>query len=457
MLELFRSRPLRMVILGAFGIRLLWMLGILLFNPEQGFYQFDSQLYGHFAGVLEDHGRFAYYNPDLEAFYPVHAHTPGYPFLIYLTNLLGLSTVGLILLQIICSTLSVMLTMRLTQLFGGSERAAIWAGGFMALDVSSVVFANLVMSESVFTFLLLLAVVLVVRSLKVRFSWGGMLIAGTLLGYGILCRPVGLYLPIAFVLALLLFNQKGWKQSWKSIAALVVGVLVVLSPWVLRNQNAFGSPFLTTLDNTNLFYYRAAGVVARRDNISLIKARRQLETKYVLPVQEQYEDRPIALSQYLRGEAMNIIASNAGIYAKIHVVAVLELMGKPMRHPIQMQFGWDDEQKTIWHWADPNEAGMWEQFKANASPFTMAMVFLQVLLLILLWIGVVNGIRISWKQGKRLLLFLVLGMCCYFALVAAGPETNARFRIPLMPYLALLSAFGWTAIRWSRKSDSPTD
>jgi len=125
-----------------------------------------------------------------------------------------------------------------------------------------------------------------------------------------------------------------------------------------------------------------------------------------------------------------------------------------MRHPIQMQFGWAKEEHTIWHGADPNDASMWEQFKANASGFTMVMVFFQLLLLGLLWLAFARGTLRLWKQKEWLTVFLALGMIAYFCLVAAGPETNARFRIPLLPFLAVVAGFG--IARFTDKEDAKT-
>lgn len=442
MRSFFQHKPFLAVAVIALVVRVAWFVGITLMNGEAGFFQTDTGLYSHFAKTMLDHGQFAYYHGELNEFYSVHSHTPGYPTFIYLFLATGTYHYGLILVQILLSVLTVILVVKLTDLLFNNKKAAFWAGLFVALDVPSIVFANLVMSETLFTTLVTGAVYLIISHIKKEQSWKKIATAGLLMGIAILCRPVGLYLPIGFVLALWFFKIESGKKTLGRIAVFGSCIAMVVSIWLIRNQNTFGEPFITTLDNTNLFYYRAAGVVARTDNISLIQARRKLESQYIDLYQKKYKDMPITLSRMLRNRALEIIADNPGTYAKIHITAAAELLVKPMRHPIQMQFGWADEEKTIWHWGSPNDASLWDQFVANASPFTMLMVFVQLALLLVLWLAFAVGTFKLWRRKDWLTLFLVLGMIGYFCIVAAGPETNARFRIPLLPFVVLVAGAG---------------
>jgi hypothetical protein len=438
---LFSYRPFWIIAAIALAVRLAWCIGILATNADVGFFQTDSEIYSHFAQTMLDYDQFAYYHPDLDAFYSVHSRTPGYPTFIYLFKMLGLGTLSIIITQVLLSVFTVVMTMRLTVLLLQNKRAASWAGLIVALDIPSIVFSNLVMSETLFTALLITVAFWIVRYLKSGSLSGRLSFVGAVLGVAVLCRPVGLYMVAGMALALWCFRTGTRASALKSVVIFVMGFALVLSGWMVRNKTTFDHAFITTLDNTNLFYYRAAGVVAREDNISLFNARVKLEKQYVDQYSEQFPN-PYDLSTQLRNQAIEIIAEHPGTYAKIHAMAAIELLGKPMRQPIQMQFGWAKEEYSIRDWADANESSMWDQFKANASGFTMAMVFFQLLLLALLWLAFARGTLRLWKQKEWLTLFLALGMIAYFCLVAAGPETNARFRIPLLPFLAVVAGFG---------------
>jgi hypothetical protein len=74
-----------------------------------------------------------------------------------------------------------------------------------------------------------------------------------------------------------------------------------------------------------------------------------------------------------------------------------------------------------------------------------ALLFLQLILMIFLWVGV--GLAIGRLRGAAPSnVWLVLTLLCagLLLLVApAGPEATERFRVPAIPMLALLAAFGW--------------
>jgi hypothetical protein len=44
----------------------------------------------------------------------------------------------------------------------------------------------------------------------------------------------------------------------------------------------------------------------------------------------------------------------------------------------------------------------------------------------------------------------VIAVLAYFIIISAGPEAASRFRVPLTPLLALLSAAGWQSLRKGR-------
>ena len=56
--------------------------------------------------------------------------------------------------------------------------------------------------------------------------------------------------------------------------------------------------------------------------------------------------------------------------------------------------------------------------------------------------------RKAFSQTQRSLVVLSLVMVGYFTMLSVGVEAYARFRIPMIPFLSLLSVIGWVyAIR----------
>jgi 4-amino-4-deoxy-L-arabinose transferase-like glycosyltransferase len=62
------------------------------------------------------------------------------------------------------------------------------------------------------------------------------------------------------------------------------------------------------------------------------------------------------------------------------------------------------------------------------------------------WVGLIAGMRKCKTDAVRQFLFLVLLYFILVSLVATGWHVTPRFRVPMMPALAILSAWGWTAL-----------
>lgn len=91
-------------------------------------------------------------------------------------------------------------------------------------------------------------------------SWRNAIINGSLLGLAVLCRPT--FLIWAAFVGLYLFWQSRSRVAFFRASALMMGVVMVLAPWAIRNQAVLGRPvFATThggytllLGNNRFFY-----------------------------------------------------------------------------------------------------------------------------------------------------------------------------------------------------------
>jgi hypothetical protein len=71
------------------------------------------------------------------------------------------------------------------------------------------------------------------------------------------------------------------------------------------------------------------------------------------------------------------------------------------------------------------------------------LVVVQFLILALIYLGMVFDFlfrKLNVNKKITLLLFL---MIVYFLIPGMGPEMEARFRIPLLPIMAVISSIGW--------------
>ena len=126
-----------------------------------------------------------------------------------------------------------------------SRKAALLATFSWSLFPPAILFANFLMSESVFTFLLLLTIYLLCRPGPKQYT--------TLLALGILYGILTLIKPGAILLALVplaLFRKL--RLSVPMIGVIGFGLVAVVSPWAIRNFVTFGTFSLSSNGGINL-------------------------------------------------------------------------------------------------------------------------------------------------------------------------------------------------------------
>jgi 4-amino-4-deoxy-L-arabinose transferase-like glycosyltransferase len=96
-----------------------------------------------------------------------------------------------------------------------------------------------ILSEPYFIPLLLLSFLLTVRAVDSPALWNS-LAAGSAWGVTALVRPHGA------AMALLVTMYFFWRSGWRRAMFFIFGFSLLLAPWIIRNQQIFGFPFLAT-------------------------------------------------------------------------------------------------------------------------------------------------------------------------------------------------------------------
>jgi 4-amino-4-deoxy-L-arabinose transferase-like glycosyltransferase len=140
------------------------------------------------------------------------------------------------------------------------HRAALFGAGLYLLDPWEWFWVGYVMKEPLAVPLFLLAVWLVARCAE-WLTPGRALAAGAAIGLATLARFANLALAVAagLVLATALFRARRGRWEWVGRAAglfacLLAGLLVVLSPWLIRNWRLFGQPIFSPNYAGQYFY-----------------------------------------------------------------------------------------------------------------------------------------------------------------------------------------------------------
>ena len=117
-----------------------------------------------------------------------------------------------------------------------------------AMCLARTWYANTILSESLFTFLLTLTLVVLVKYLDRPFKWGAVVLGG-LLGLTILTRAAAqlYWVPLAGLIWIRVRLDHSAAERM-SAARQVIGFLLLvgllLAPWIVRNQLIFGELFL---------------------------------------------------------------------------------------------------------------------------------------------------------------------------------------------------------------------
>ncbi len=132
--------------------------------------------------------------------------------------------------------------------------------------VSALTFSAAVLSETLFIFLMMLNLLAVMNYARSGSKWSVCWL-GLTFAAALLTRPIIILLWIPHLLFVLLIHFRRWRRLRKTartadvklhhrvghaaLAAATIGLLI--SPWLLRNQHLFGSPFVTEFVGRNVW------------------------------------------------------------------------------------------------------------------------------------------------------------------------------------------------------------
>jgi hypothetical protein len=333
--------------------------------------------------------------------------------------------------------------------------AAVIAESIVAFDLSSIIINNIgteILFTSIITSAILLQLVLVSRTAVDVWFIAGIVGVGCLLGIAELVRPIGQILCLIAPLPVLFTTISLPKKIVLSLLALSFP-LVVITGWSYRNYQQRGIWTFSSIGAVDLYYYRAAGVIAHATGQSVTQVQTALlrsagrETKDPDLWSKTFDEDPAEM----KSRGIHIVLSHPLQYAFMTFRAFARGSIMPSNRP--------DVDSFLGHHADRTEANAFitpnffsslgSTFKSSWLLRIRALLSFQFGLTIFMWIGV--GLALSRMRGQPgpSVGLVLIPFCASLLLLAAaaGPEMYDRFRVPAVPMLALVAAFGWTAGR----------
>jgi len=359
--------------------------------------------------------------------------TPLFPALVAAVyRLFGAGPAPAVAVNLLLSAWSCVLVYRLgARLF--SPAAGALAGGLLALDLASAVYANLLLTESLFTFLLLISMLALARYLDGgRVAYAAL--AGALLGLATLCRPISLYMAWCVGLVIGLAGPARRGRALRDYLVYALSAVVMMMPWVYRNYRVAGIAQLTTQGSLNLYHERAARI--------LLESGQGYTGGVGAP----------AAPDAMQAQARAILWAHWPLYLRQHGRGILEMMGGGRSVALESL----EPRPPMPHWLSLRGYGpppvFPPQFTMPTGPLGKKMLRLaEWLALLAVTTAAAIGAAAAWRGGRRPGLLLA-GLAVAYFLLVSGPEAYSRFRVPLMPLLALLAGWGGLYRHQARKA-----
>jgi len=426
------ARSAALIALICLVVRLGFFLAVQPWNPEiadRVVLFKDGRDYHRTAINFVQHHRFA-----VERDGPLDAYrTPLFPLLagsIYLVC--GVKPWLVLLANILLDTGScVLLYSTLKRHLDG--RSACAAGVFYALDPILVLYCCHFLTDILFVFCCVLGASLLASALagdRPRLGWT--LASGAAFGAATLARPIGTYVPflVAALTLFLLRTRKG--AALRSIGAFVLAFVLVLLPWMIRNQSAFGSFALSTSGPFNMLALNVAPAEADRTGESLPLTRYRLfeEADEAMRRDGLSPDPgdPFTSARYWQRVAVGYVKRDPVRMAVAYVRGIAYMFANlstgVATNMLEHHPGLQDERK---------------------SPTRIVMMIVTGLYQLLTYACLIIGL-LAAQRARRSGVLLIFFAFAVYVVVLTGGGGMARFKLPAIPFYLAFAGLGFTCL-----------
>ncbi len=350
-------------------------------------------------------------------------HAPVFPlFMAGVYALFGRNLLYIYFAQCLLGTATTYLIYLISKSIGGSEKTALAAAGASLFYWPLQLYSGILLSETVFLFLLTLGVYVFLKALDRQKGWL-FAAAGAVFGLSALTRSINMLLIFILPAVMLIYSHR--KKILRALANSAVFILIfaaVMSPWAVRNYIKYGEFIpVDTLGGINLYIgnnERSGGFFVTLSDSDLHKA-----------VREYTKD----------GRLGKVIEVNDKNLKEAAVTYIFE-------HPFTFV------QLTLWRaclFATLDFRNVdWVLLEYISHHFLFHPVFVKPVIYfcnIAFFLAAIAGIPALVKKKRGVLVF---GIIVYYLAVTSVFYIAQRYRLPVMPFMSV--AAGFTAVSLSR-------
>lgn len=411
------------------------------------FYTPDGYHYKQLADNLIKYGSFAALSPRTGRLYPEIIRTPGYPAFLAAVILCIPQDFPLeyivAFIQIILASLTCGLVYLLAKKIF-NRTAAVIAGLLSVCDMTSTVLANLMLSDTLFVFSFFCSFYLSITGIMDR-KKGRLATAGFFLGLATLFRPISLYAVLIFM-CLFIYLRK--KISPYNALFFLLPFFLIIGSWKARNYLRTGNSAFSA--QSSVFIMGVASDIKSEVEKRPFRETENYFKQHIMDRFEREESKSDSLKKPVSAE-WEIIIREAGINRLCTTVFLEQISGYPdifltnyLNNLIRF-VAEPDYISYLWCFGGPPSFHLewsWDKIsRINRYGFSLV-ILSQAILLFVLWSGFVyaNITMLSWDDKWMGLMLITVVL--YFTLTTSMAHIEMRYRMPVIPFLALGAGYG---------------
>lgn len=323
----------------------------------------------------------------------------------------------------------------------GSYSGAIIASLILGCDWVILFHTPLIIAETLLTFLLLLAIQATwdaINSPQPRQAMG----AGLLWSLSAITKPVSILLPLA--LSPFFYSQK------KKICIFLFLLTAYLPPtlWMIRNYYTSGYLALTSQAGFDLFTHPASAIEAYSIGKGWGDTRTALTNQIELEHPGGYRNE-FEKSKVYQQAALKIFINHPFLLVRLSLIGAGKLLaGTGLEMLPQMLPGYQPLFGTF----SIHASGNGTFALLHRYPALIPVQILYMCALVMTYFLFVIGLSRLWQQ-KMKTHAIFLGLGAFYFLAVASHQGYYRFRIPMIPFLAVGTAAAFGGLRPSTKQN----
>lgn len=345
--------------------------------------------------------------------------TPGYPlFLAPFAVFFQHPQLPVAIAQSIIGTLTVVWLWRWLYDWTGPKGAALGAS-ILSFDPIILLHTPLVMSETLYTLLLSEALIYTLDKRAAR--------AGALWSATAFVRPISLFLPVFFCPL--------WRNKRKAIVLFLVCAYSLPLLWILRNGGETGHYVFSSVGGISLLRYPAAGVESLDTRRSMAELDLDLRTEVDREHPNGYSSDAAQSAAY-GSAAFAILKRHPILLARYCSFGALKVLGGV---GVEMAIDWSGGKPETNLGFRPGVSGEGTIALLRRHPEFIPFALGYGAVLGCLYVLSIRGLFLLSRGGKNVEALILSGTTA-FLLAMASSQGYYRYRIPLMPPLAIAAA-----------------